>query len=172
MHVLNDPANESTKSDIALIDIAAGYFARLELATEAQHSVPFVREVARLAHMSVDNYHNGPKSKTTINDVGTANKQAPALSAAGEAAEMDELGNSMLVFQTEDTVRELKNRFDLLWSADYLMILRAERPTSMMRFGVPCFLTFSKLPSTTNYLCSELTPNKMNLEVVCRQVPV
>lgn len=52
-HVLQHPGRESTQSDLSLLDIGAGHFARLEFATESVISHSFSREVAQLARLMV-----------------------------------------------------------------------------------------------------------------------
>jgi hypothetical protein len=47
--VLQTPATESTSRDIGLIDVAAGYFAYLEYATESILSFSFIRNLPQWA---------------------------------------------------------------------------------------------------------------------------
>lgn len=49
MHILRDDDQARTRSDLALLNVCAGHFARLEFATASQVSFPFVSEVAALA---------------------------------------------------------------------------------------------------------------------------
>lgn len=53
VHVLKYPALPTTQSDIVLMDIVVGHFARLEFATSGQLAFPFVRELSRLARKAV-----------------------------------------------------------------------------------------------------------------------
>ena len=47
------PALPTASSDVALLDIATGHFSRLEFASP-DIALPFVKEVARLAHGTVE----------------------------------------------------------------------------------------------------------------------
>lgn len=49
IYILQNPDHPNVNSDVALMDIGAGHFARLEFATDSQISVPFAKEVAALA---------------------------------------------------------------------------------------------------------------------------
>lgn len=52
VHILRQP-NESTQSDLNLLEIGAAHFSRLELATESEVSFPFVRDLVALARTTV-----------------------------------------------------------------------------------------------------------------------
>ena len=51
--VLKDPTSPTVSSDLALIDMVAGHFAHLDLATSSDMSFPFPREIAALARLTV-----------------------------------------------------------------------------------------------------------------------
>ncbi|KAL5314332.1 hypothetical protein ACEPPN_018758 [Leptodophora sp. 'Broadleaf-Isolate-01'] len=53
VHVLKHPAALSSPSDIALMDVVAGHFARLEFESFGELSFSFGRDLARLARMAV-----------------------------------------------------------------------------------------------------------------------
>ncbi|CRG86432.1 hypothetical protein PISL3812_03438 [Talaromyces islandicus] len=53
VHILRAPTSPSALSDIALIDVAAGNFARLEYATSGRLVITFVRELAVFARLLV-----------------------------------------------------------------------------------------------------------------------
>ncbi|PVH76694.1 hypothetical protein DL98DRAFT_464707 [Cadophora sp. DSE1049] len=53
VHVLKHPAALSSPSDIALMDVVAGHFARLEFASAGELSFSFGRDLSRLARMAV-----------------------------------------------------------------------------------------------------------------------
>jgi hypothetical protein len=48
------PLAPTTQSDVALLDMAAGHFAKLELATSMQVDVQFVRDIADIAHHKIN----------------------------------------------------------------------------------------------------------------------
>jgi hypothetical protein len=49
IHILKYPTGPSVRSDVALLDVAAGYFGHMEFITAAELSFPFARDVAALA---------------------------------------------------------------------------------------------------------------------------
>jgi hypothetical protein len=49
IHVLQTQDYSSVMSDMALLDIAAGHFARLEFVTDSAISFPFIKDIAALA---------------------------------------------------------------------------------------------------------------------------
>jgi len=53
IHILQHPELPSAQSDLALMDIGAAHFARLEFATDAEISMAFVKEIAALARTAV-----------------------------------------------------------------------------------------------------------------------
>lgn len=65
IYILLNPNSSNIHSDVALLDICAGHFARLEFATDSNISIPLVREVAALAR-DVVNRHElwSPKNGT------------------------------------------------------------------------------------------------------------
>ncbi len=54
IHVLKFPTLPSTRSDIALLEVAAGYFSHMDFATSSELSFPFARDVAALARQTVN----------------------------------------------------------------------------------------------------------------------
>lgn len=54
IHTLERPNDPTTKSDLALIEVGAGHFARLEYDTNSEYPVPFARRIADLARMAVE----------------------------------------------------------------------------------------------------------------------
>jgi hypothetical protein len=49
IYILQSPNHPNVRSDVAIMDICAGHFARLEFATDSEISIPLVRELAALA---------------------------------------------------------------------------------------------------------------------------
>ncbi|KEF61157.1 uncharacterized protein A1O9_02722 [Exophiala aquamarina CBS 119918] len=56
IHVLKNPASTSTRSDMALLDVAAGYFGQLDFLTGSKLGFPFARDITAFARQAVDNY--------------------------------------------------------------------------------------------------------------------
>lgn len=53
VHVLKEPTASTAPGDVALMDIAAGHFARIELATSMELDLAFVREMVKAARDKV-----------------------------------------------------------------------------------------------------------------------
>ncbi|KAF4944058.1 hypothetical protein FGADI_12940 [Fusarium gaditjirri] len=56
--ILHFPALSTIQMDLSLLDVIAGYFGRLELATAAAKSFPFVCDMAQCAHATVARYQS------------------------------------------------------------------------------------------------------------------
>lgn len=54
INLLYDPALPSAQSDLNLMDVASGYFARLEYTTDAQWTVPLLKDIATLSRNAVE----------------------------------------------------------------------------------------------------------------------
>ncbi|KAJ9612953.1 hypothetical protein H2200_002894 [Cladophialophora chaetospira] len=54
IYILQNPLSSTTSSDMALLDIAAGYFAHMEFATDSELIFPFARDVAALVRKTVE----------------------------------------------------------------------------------------------------------------------
>ncbi|EXJ63292.1 uncharacterized protein A1O5_11613 [Cladophialophora psammophila CBS 110553] len=61
IHILQNPDLPTVQSDLALMDVGAGHFARLEFATEAEVPIFFAKEVAALARQAVKNHKSFPQ---------------------------------------------------------------------------------------------------------------
>lgn len=55
--VIGNPTLTSVQSDLALLDVAAGYFGQFEFVTGSKLSFSFARDIAALARTVVDNAH-------------------------------------------------------------------------------------------------------------------
>jgi hypothetical protein len=55
IYVMENPHLPSVQSDLALLDIAAGYFGQMEFVTSSEVSCSFGRDIAALARSVVDN---------------------------------------------------------------------------------------------------------------------
>lgn len=62
VHILQNPECTSAQSNLVLLDIAAGFFARLEFATDGNLSLPFARDIATLARQAVENHRTAANS--------------------------------------------------------------------------------------------------------------
>lgn len=54
LYVLEFPTLPSARSDLALLDVAAGYFGQLDMITDSKLSFPFARDIATLASRAVN----------------------------------------------------------------------------------------------------------------------
>ncbi|KAK4939633.1 hypothetical protein LTR10_020133 [Elasticomyces elasticus] len=54
LYILQDPQRPGVQSDLALMDMGAGYFARVQFLTDSEVSVSFAREMASLAHEATE----------------------------------------------------------------------------------------------------------------------
>lgn len=58
IYILQNPKHPRIQSDLTLMDVGAGYFARLKFATDSEFSIDFPKEIAVLSHgVSKDNSH-------------------------------------------------------------------------------------------------------------------
>ncbi|KAJ9494771.1 hypothetical protein H2202_009672 [Exophiala xenobiotica] len=60
INILCDPSGAAAQSDLRLMDVASGYFARLEYTTDSQWSVPLVKDTATIARTAVGNLSRHP----------------------------------------------------------------------------------------------------------------
>lgn len=64
--ILTEPNSESAKSDLPLLDVGAGFFARLDIDTQSVVSMSYARDLAKIARKAVrdadslGNQENGP----------------------------------------------------------------------------------------------------------------
>ncbi|KAJ5783771.1 fungal specific transcription protein [Penicillium psychrosexuale] len=65
IYILKYPALPTAPSDLALLDIATGHFARLEFASP-DIALPFVREIARLARATIEFTKNTTQSPGSL----------------------------------------------------------------------------------------------------------
>lgn len=54
INVLKAPDRQNMRSDLALLDVAAGYFGQMEFVTGSKLSFPFARDIASFARQTVD----------------------------------------------------------------------------------------------------------------------
>ncbi|KEF55737.1 uncharacterized protein A1O9_08487 [Exophiala aquamarina CBS 119918] len=72
--ILHDPSLGSSRTDLYLMDVATGYFARLEYSTDSQWSVPLVKDVAILARSAVETPIGAPSHiHSDVENLPTAN---------------------------------------------------------------------------------------------------
>ena len=55
IYVIQFPHSKSVRTDLALLDVAAGYFGQLDFVTGSKLSFPFARDIATLGRQRVDN---------------------------------------------------------------------------------------------------------------------
>jgi hypothetical protein len=61
INILQNPTHPRIQSDLALMDVGAGYLARLKFATDSEVSVDFAKDIAALAHgVANDKSHGSP----------------------------------------------------------------------------------------------------------------
>ncbi|RDW90935.1 hypothetical protein BP5796_02100 [Coleophoma crateriformis] len=81
-YVLRHPLKEGIRADVALLDIAAGYFSRLEFPAP-QMSTPFTKDIARLARQVIDRRAEEAASARSEKQNRDINNPAPATATAG-----------------------------------------------------------------------------------------
>ena len=55
IYILTDPKLDSVKSDLVLIEVGLGYFARLDFDTESYYvSTPFIKDLSQLARRAIE----------------------------------------------------------------------------------------------------------------------
>jgi hypothetical protein len=69
--VIHNPAHPETRKNLAFLDIAAGYFTRLEFATEGSLQSSLLAEFAHIARQYVQDCQNGkaPNLQTKVHQV-------------------------------------------------------------------------------------------------------
>ncbi len=83
IHILQNPDLPTVQSDLALMDIGAGHFARLEFATDSEVPITFAKEIAALARAAVK-YNKtfpllSPSQPTTYNELPGTNHDRRAM---------------------------------------------------------------------------------------------
>jgi hypothetical protein len=69
IYILQNPNHPRVQSDLTLMDVGAGYFARLKFATDSEFSIDFAKEIAVLAYgVSNDNSHVSPVGEDVHTD--------------------------------------------------------------------------------------------------------
>jgi len=69
IYILQNPRHPRVQSDLALLDVGAGHFARLQIAMDSEVSVDFVKEMATLARGASENpYWNYSDPKCVDSD--------------------------------------------------------------------------------------------------------
>jgi hypothetical protein len=76
VHILKYPGLPSATSDVALMDIGAGHFGRVEYLTSSQLAFPFIREITSLANKMAKKARNRPPE-----DVALVESQIPISSS-------------------------------------------------------------------------------------------
>lgn len=67
--ILRSPKSSTAESDVALLDLATGYFGHLQFVTASELNFSFPREVSRLARATVARTHD--QSSTKMSTMGS-----------------------------------------------------------------------------------------------------
>ena len=54
IHIIKFPRTDLIRTDLALLDVAAGYFGQMDFVTGGKLSFPFVRDIATFGRQIVD----------------------------------------------------------------------------------------------------------------------
>src|SRR5690348_2448211 len=68
IYILQNPRHPRVQSDLALMDVGAGHFARLQVATDSEISVDFVKEMAALAREASENPRWNYSDKNSVDN--------------------------------------------------------------------------------------------------------
>lgn len=60
IHTLKFPKSKLVQTDLALLDVAAGYFGQMDFVTGSKLSFPFVRDIAAFGRQVVEKYIDEP----------------------------------------------------------------------------------------------------------------
>ncbi|KAK5046782.1 hypothetical protein LTR84_007136 [Exophiala bonariae] len=80
IHILKAPKLPSVAADLALLDVAAGHYGRVELITESDMSFPFARKLAEIARKAVDKAWSACEEQTSTANSGTMDVMDQAVS--------------------------------------------------------------------------------------------
>lgn len=75
--VMQNPMSPSVQSDVALLDMAAGHFAKLELATSMQVDVQFVRDIADISRHKINEVKNYSWAEFDLSALGSMQGSPP-----------------------------------------------------------------------------------------------
>jgi len=99
IHILQSPQLPSVQSDLLVMDVGAGHFARMELATDFQISTPFVKDMAQMARNVVEDARRvgkeGPRNTQEIGDTTLPALSQPRMAVMGA----QEGGNENALYQ-------------------------------------------------------------------------
>jgi hypothetical protein len=73
IHILKTPSLDSVKSDLTLLEVGAGYFARLDFETEGYCSISFPRELVQVARNAAENAKSSEFGGATAATTGVPN---------------------------------------------------------------------------------------------------
>jgi hypothetical protein len=73
IHILTNPSLDSVKSDLTLLEVGAGYFARLDFETEGYCSISFPRELVQVARNAAKNAKSSESGRATAATTGASN---------------------------------------------------------------------------------------------------
>ena len=100
IHILRDLQSSRLSPDLALMDLGAGFFARLQFATDSEISIPFAKDMAALAHSAVENFQNNSINARNESCLNSSSTPQPLVEKADNLAthnHLDDFWQSMNV---------------------------------------------------------------------------
>lgn len=91
IHILQNPDLPTVQSDLALMDIGAAHFARLEFATDSEIPIAFAKEIAALARTAVK--YNKALSLQGVSNLTAYGEMAGTAQDGSEMVEMGDNGH-------------------------------------------------------------------------------
>lgn len=67
IYILHNPQSPESQSDLALMDVGSGYFARLRVSTDSQISITLAKEMALLATQYLNEPQQGAAQDSALN---------------------------------------------------------------------------------------------------------
>ncbi|KAI1616602.1 fungal-specific transcription factor domain-containing protein [Exophiala viscosa] len=113
LYILQDPQRPGVQSDLALMDMGAGYFARVQFLTDSEVSISFVREMASLAHEVTEKASRRQASNTGIaynQDLSNFPSIIPDSATDQDLVVEDQLSN-------DQTAGDMGTSWDLEWES-------------------------------------------------------
>jgi hypothetical protein len=77
-YVIRFPRLHSVRSDLALLDVGAGYFGQMEFVTGSRLSFPFARDIAAMARKTVDTVDTS-SSLEVVDEISTETHSSEAV---------------------------------------------------------------------------------------------
>ncbi|KIX06974.1 uncharacterized protein Z518_04950 [Rhinocladiella mackenziei CBS 650.93] len=80
IYVIQFPHMKSVRTDLALLDMAAGYFGQMDFVTGSKLSFPFARDIATFGRQTVDSYSEQSASSPSCRE--SLHRQGPSVASA------------------------------------------------------------------------------------------